>query len=74
MVLKVLFVKISIRRRHVQMVGNGAFSNKIDYVTLFKDILNLKGHRITGSRVLVILLNGWSFSGGGPVINGAYPV
>ena len=32
------------------MVRNGAFSNKIDYITIFLVILNLKGHqnRITG--------------------------
>ena len=39
------------------MVEDGAFSHKIDYVT----ILNLEGHpnRITGSRVTPIFLNGW---------------
>ena len=44
------------------MVGNGAFSHKIDYVTFFKEILNLEGHQncITGSRVTAILLNGWT--------------
>ena len=66
------------------MVGNGAFSHKIDYITIFKEILNLQGHqnRITGSRVTAILLNGWIFLldkvvklvDGGSVINGAYPV
>ena len=41
------------------MVEDGAFSPKIDYVT----ILNLEGHQncITGSRVTSILLNGWVF-------------
>ena len=40
--------------------ANGAFSHKIDYVTIFKDILNPEGHpnRITGSKVTAILLNG----------------
>ena len=46
------------------MVENGAFIHEIDYVTMFKEILNLEGHqsRITGSRVTAILLNegsGW---------------
>ena len=41
------------------MVGDGAFSHKIDYFTIVKEILNLEGHpnRITGSRVKVVLLN-----------------
>ena len=49
------------------MVGDGAFSYKIDYVTIFKKILNLEGHlnRITGSRVTAILLNGWILPIGG---------
>ena len=35
------------------MVEDGAFSHKIDHVTIFKEILNLEGHpkRITGSKV-----------------------
>ena len=43
------------------MVRNGAFSHKIYYITIFQEILNLQGHqnRITGSRVMLILLNGW---------------
>ena len=47
------------------MVEDGAFSHKIDYVTgdskYVKEILNLEGHpnRITGSKVMAILLNGW---------------
>ena len=54
------FVEIFVQRRHAIMVEDGAFSNKKDYVTIL-EILNLKGHqnRITGSRVTVILLNGW---------------
>ena len=49
-------------RRHALMVGDGASSHKIDYVSKFKEILNLEGHqnRITGSRVTAILLNGWT--------------
>ena len=64
------------------MVGDGAFSHKIDYITFFWKILNIEGHlnRITGSRVTAILdewvdfAYWWSLSGGGYVINGAYPV
>ena len=43
------------------MVGDGAFIHKVDYVTNFKQILNLEGHlnRLTGSRVTAILLNVW---------------
>ena len=53
-------MKISLRRRHALTVADGAFSNKIDYVTIFKEILNPEGHpnRITGSKVTAILLNG----------------
>ena len=35
------------------MVGDGAFSHKIDYVTIFYEILNLKRH----PKVTAILLN-----------------
>ena len=44
------------------MVRNGAFSHRIDYIAIFKEILNLEGHQncITGSRVTAILLNGWT--------------
>jgi hypothetical protein len=51
--------KRKISSRH--HVGDCASSHKIDYVTKFKEILNLEGHqnRITGSRVTAILLNGW---------------
>ena len=43
------------------MVEDCAFSHKIDYVTIFKEILNLEGHQncITGARVTAISLNGW---------------
>ena len=47
----------------VQMVRDGAFSPKINYVRVFKEILNLKG--ITGSRVTAILLNVWILPIGG---------
>ena len=51
--------KISLWHGHAQMVRNGAFSHKIDYLTIFKDILNLEGHKncIAGSRVNAILRN-----------------
>ena len=50
-------MKISLRRRHAQMVGGGAFRHKIDS----------KGHAncITGSEVKAILLNGWILPIGG---------
>ena len=39
------------------MVQDGAFSHKIDYVTIFEEILNLEGHQncITGSKVTAVL-------------------
>ena len=45
-------MEISLRRRHALMVGDGAFSHEIDYVTIFLEILNLEGYpnHITGSR------------------------
>ena len=60
------------------MVGDGAFSHKIDFVTIFKDIVNLEGHlnHITGSSNFAEWIDfayWWSFSGGWSVINGAYP-
>ena len=58
---------ISLRRRHALRVEDSAFIHKIDYVTIFKKILNLEGHsnHITGSKVLVILLNWWTLPIGG---------
>ena len=49
------------------MVKNGAFSHELDYVTIFKEILNLEEHpnRITGSKVMAILLNWWVLLIGG---------
>ena len=60
-------MKISLRRRHALTIADGAFSHKIDYVTIFKDILNPEGHpnRITGSKVTAIFLNGWILPIGG---------
>ena len=45
------------------MVEKGAFSQKINYITIFLEIINLKGHQnhITGTRVMAILLIGWIF-------------
>ena len=52
---------MSLRHRHAQMVDNGAYSHRIDYVIFFLKILNLEGHpnRIIGSKVMAIFLNGW---------------
>ena len=49
------------------MVEDGAFSHKIYDVTILKEILNRKGHPnfITGSKVMVIWLNGWILPIGG---------
>ena len=54
-------MKISLRRCLALLVEDGAFSHKIDYVTIFMEILNLKGHPygIIGLKVTAILLNGW---------------
>ena len=60
-------MKIYLRRHHALRAGDGAFSQKIDYVTLLWDFLNIEGHphRITGSRVMAILLNGCILAIGG---------
>ena len=60
-------MKISLRRRHTLTVADGAFSHKVTYVTIFKEILNPEVHpnRITGSKVTAILLNGWILPIGG---------
>ena len=60
-------MKISLRRRHALTAADGAFSHKIDYVTIFKEILNPKGHPncIYGSKVTAILLNVWILPIGG---------
>ena len=49
------------------MVEDGAFSHKIDYVTIFLVILTPAGHpnRITGLKVRTVLLNGWILPIGG---------
>ena len=42
------------------MVGDGAFTHKLDYVAKLWEILNLEGHQncTTGSRVTTIFLKG----------------
>ena len=49
------------------MVGDGAFSKKIDYVAIFTEILKLEGHLnpITCLRDTALLLNGWILPIGG---------
>ena len=58
-------MKVSLQRRHAPMVGNGAMSHKIDFITIF-EIQNLEGHQncTTGSRVTANLLNAWIFQSG----------
>ena len=55
-----MVVKISLWCHHALMVEDGAFSHKIDYVTIFKEIPNHKGHPncITGSEVTAFWRNG----------------
>ena len=47
------------------MVEDGVFSHKIDYVTIFKEILNREGHPNNGLKVTAILMNGWILPIGG---------
>ena len=49
------------------MVEDGAFSHKIDYVTILWENLNPERHpnRITGSQGTTFLLNGWIWPIGG---------
>ena len=49
------------------MVEDGAFSNKIDYVTICKEILNPEGYLncLIGSKVTAILVNGGVLPSGG---------
>ena len=44
------------------MVKDGAFIHNTDYVTIFKEILNIKGHP---NCIMAILLNGLFFLIGG---------
>ena len=66
-VIQSCFVKISFWRRHALTVADGAFSHKIDYVTIFKKILNPEEHpnRKTGLKATAIFLNGWILPLGG---------
>ena len=52
---------------HLWDIEEGGIRHKIDYFTIFQEILNSQVHlnRITGSRVPVILLNGWILPIGG---------
>ena len=67
-------MKISLRRRHALIVEDGAFGNKIDYVAIFLKIQNLEHYnRITGSRVMALLLNGLILPiGGASAVEGLY--
>ena len=65
-------MQISLPRRHALMVEENkikkdAFSHEINYATPCLDFLNLEEHPncIAGSRVTMILLNGWILSIGG---------
>ena len=53
-------MNISLRRHHALTVADGAFSHRIDYIMIFKEIVISEGHPngITGSKVMAILLNG----------------
>ena len=58
-------VKLSLRRRHAQMVKNGASSHKTNFID---KIINLEGHlnHCSGSKVTaIILLKGWILPIGG---------
>ena len=59
-------MEISLQRRHALTVED-AFSHKIDYVKIFKEILSLKAHPncFTSSKVTAILLNWWLLPIGG---------
>ena len=60
-------MKISLQRRHALTIADGSFSHKLDYSTIFLEILNPEGHqnRINGLKVTAILLNGWILPIGG---------
>ena len=49
------------------MVKDGAFSHKIDYISICLEILNLEGHlnRFIGSKVTAILVNRGILHSGG---------
>ena len=54
-------MKITLWRRHVQTVKNGASSHKTNYIDTLSEILNLEGHQIgcIGLKVTAVLLNDW---------------
>ena len=51
-------MKIALRRRHASMIKSGACSHKIDFITIFRRFLILKGIK---TALLAILLNRWIF-------------
>ena len=54
------FPPIALRRRHAQTVRDSSSSYKIDYVIVGNTFLNPEGHqhRISGSKVMAMLLKG----------------
>ena len=64
-------MKLSLRRRHALTVADGAFSHKIDYVTIFQEIVNPKSKshywfKSYGNFAeLVDFAHRWSFIGKG---------
>ena len=71
------FVKISLRHRHTQMVGDGAFSHKINVLQFSKSRRASKSHyRIKSYSDFaesVDFAYWWSFSDGGSAIKRATP-
>ena len=67
------FPPTALRRRHAQTVIDSSSSYKIGYV---KDFLNPEGHqnRITGAKVMAILLKGWILPIGEASAVEGYPV
>ena len=65
-------MKISLRRRHALTVADGAFSHKIDYVTIFKKILNPEEHPNRNTE-WVDFAAWWSFIGKGVRLQPAQP-
>ena len=65
LIIKSPLVKISLRRHHTLMVGDGAFSHKIDNFPIFEENLNLPRHlnRFIGSKVTASLMNGGFYKG-----------
>ena len=63
-------LKISLQRRHAQIVKNCTSSHNTNYIDIFLEILNLAGHQnhCFGSTVTAILLNWWILPTGGVVL------